>query len=77
MGTGNCGTMPASSDEPAAWPRESWTPPETDQFANRSLADVEILTQSEHGGLFAFVVINHCPAVFLGEQGALPRSAER
>lgn len=34
--------------------------------------DVELLERYENGGLFEFVVSNNCPAVFLGEEGALP-----
>lgn len=36
----------------------------------------ELLTRYDDGGLFEFVVSDNCPAVFLGEQGALPRRVE-
>lgn len=40
--------------------------------AHRSI-DVHLFARRENGGLFEFVVSENCPAVFLGEQGALPR----
>lgn len=39
-------------------------------------AEPELLTRHENGGLFEFVVSDNCPAVFLGEQGGLPRKVE-
>lgn len=38
--------------------------------------DAELLVGRENGGVFEFVVSENCPAVFLGEQGALPRHIE-
>lgn len=38
--------------------------------------DAELLVRQENGGLFEFVVSENCPAVFLGEQGALPRQVD-
>jgi DNA-binding transcriptional ArsR family regulator len=39
-------------------------------------ADPSLVERFEDGGLFEFVVDDHCPAVFLGEAGALPRTVE-
>ncbi|ELZ42235.1 Bacterio-opsin activator HTH domain-containing protein [Halorubrum saccharovorum DSM 1137] len=39
-------------------------------------ADGTLVERFEDGGLFEFVVDDHCPAVFLGEAGALPRTVE-
>lgn len=38
--------------------------------------EAEVLARYDDGGLFEFVVGEDCPAVFLGEQGALPRRVE-
>lgn len=42
----------------------------------RETVDAELLARQENGGLFEFVVTDNCPAVFLGEQGALPRQVD-
>lgn len=44
--------------------------------AEHESAKAELLDQYDSGGLFEFVVTDNCPAVFLGEQGALPREVE-
>lgn len=38
--------------------------------------DAELLAEHDDGALYEFVVSEHCPAVFLGEAGALPREVE-
>lgn len=38
--------------------------------------DAKLLARHGEGGLFEFVVKDDCPAVFLGEEGALPRQVE-
>jgi DNA-binding CsgD family transcriptional regulator len=38
--------------------------------------DAELVARRENGGLFEFVVSENCPAVFLGEEGALPREID-
>lgn len=38
--------------------------------------DAQRLADHDDGALYEFVVGDHCPAVFLGEQGALPREIE-
>lgn len=38
--------------------------------------EAELLAEHEDGALYEFVVEDHCPAVFLGEAGALPREVE-
>lgn len=38
--------------------------------------DAEVLARYQNGGLFEFVVGENCPAVFLGEHGALPRQVD-
>lgn len=39
--------------------------------------DAELLVEHDHGKLYEFVVFaESCPAVYLGEQGALPREVE-
>lgn len=38
--------------------------------------EVERLVEHDDGTLYEFVVGDHCPAVFLGETGALPREVE-
>lgn len=44
--------------------------------ASHGGVDAELLARQENGGLFEFVVSENCPAVFLGEQGALPREID-
>jgi len=38
--------------------------------------DARLVERFDDEGLFEFVVDDHCPAVFLGEEGALPRTVE-
>lgn len=38
--------------------------------------DATLVDRFDDGGLFEFVVDDNCPAVYLGEQGALPRTVE-
>ncbi|WP_336036049.1 helix-turn-helix domain-containing protein [Halobacterium yunchengense] len=44
--------------------------------ADRDTVDATLVTEYEDGGLFEFVVSGRCPAVELGELGALPREVE-
>lgn len=45
-----------------------------DLAAEHGKTDATLLSESENGGLFEFVVSGDCPAVFLSERGALPRA---
>lgn len=44
--------------------------------ADHDSVEAELLSEYDDGGLFEFVVAENCPAVFLSEQGALPRQVE-
>lgn len=44
--------------------------------AARGSVDAELLVAYDDGGLFEFVVSANCPAVFLGEEGTLPRKVD-
>lgn len=44
--------------------------------AEHESAEPKLLAEFDEGALFEFVVSDSCPAVFLGEEGALPRRVE-
>lgn len=44
--------------------------------ADHPSADAHLIDRFDEGALFEFVVTDNCPAVYLGEQGALPRKVE-
>lgn len=47
-----------------------------DLAAEHPSAEATILERFDDGALFEFLVSDNCPAVYLGEQGALPRKVE-
>lgn len=44
--------------------------------AEHPSAEATLIERFDDGGLFEFLVDENCPAVYLGEQGALPRKVE-